>query len=187
MIENFKQVKVEGLAKMVFPDDRYILLLSEIYGTRKLPVMLNEEQANLARLIISGNDSAFEFSMHRVLLNFAWKRDARFSRAEVFRVKDGEFMTRVWMKSSDREDYLHMHITNAIALAIIERAPIYVLDAILDSEHMHDLGNGQYSLPATSVSDAMLEEALQDAIKKEKYELASQLRDEIRKRKEKKK
>jgi protein-arginine kinase activator protein McsA len=39
-------------------------------------------------------------------------------------------------------------------------------------------------VPITSVSLQMLEEALQKAIEQEEYEQASQLRDEIRKRKE---
>ena len=52
------------------------------------------------------------------------------------------------------------------------------------SEHLHDLGEGKFSVPITSVSLQMLEEALQTAIEKEEYEQASQLRDEIRKRKE---
>ena len=182
----FRQVKIEGMGKTAFPDDQYVLLLHEIGGEgRKLPVMLNEKEANLAMLSFASRDTSFEMSMHHVLLNFIWKMEGRFNRAEIFRIEDGEFKTRVWIKVGEEEVFLHMHITNAIALALIENAPIYVLDAILNSEHMHDLGNGQYSLPATSVSESMLEEALKDAIKKEKYELASQLRDEIRRRKEK--
>ena len=55
----------------------------------------------------------------------------------------------------------------------------------MDSEHLHDMGKGKFSVPISSVSLQMLEEALQSAIEKEEYEQASQLRDEIRKRKEK--
>ena len=181
----FRQVRIEGIGKTAFPDDQYVLLLHEIGGEgRKLPVMLNEKEANLVMLPYTSKGHAPELAMHYVVKNLIWKIDGKFSRAEVFRVEKGEFLTRVFVKYANDEVYLHMHISNAIALAIIENGPIYVLDAILNSEHMHDLGNGQYSLPASSVGLEMLEEALKDAIKKEKYELASQLRDEIRKRKE---
>ena len=184
----FRQVKIEGMGKTAFPDDQYVLLLQEIEGEgRKLPIMLNEKEANLAMLTFASKDGAFELSMHHVLLDFIWKVEGKLSRAEIFRIENSEFKTRVWIKKGNEEVFLPMHTTNAIALALLSNAPVYVLDAILNSEHMRDLGNGQYSLPASLVGLEMLEEALKDAIKKEKYELASQLRDEIRKRKEKKK
>ena len=62
---------------------------------------------------------------------------------------------------------------------------MYTTEEIMESEHLHDLGEGKFSVPISSVSMEMLEEALQSAIDKEEYEQASQLRDEIRKRKEK--
>ena len=55
----------------------------------------------------------------------------------------------------------------------------------MDSEHLHDMGDGRFSVPITSVSLEMLEEALQAAVEREEYEQASQLRDEIRRRKQK--
>jgi protein-arginine kinase activator protein McsA len=61
---------------------------------------------------------------------------------------------------------------------------MYTTEDIMQSEHLHDLGEGKFSVPISSVSMQMLEEALQAAIDKEEYEQASQLRDEIRKRKE---
>ena len=74
--------------------------------------------------------------------------------------------------------------SDAIALALRFNCPIYTTEEILESEHLHDLGEGKFSVPISSVSLQMLEEALQNAIEKEEYEQASQLRDEIRRRKE---
>ena len=74
--------------------------------------------------------------------------------------------------------------SDAVALALRLGCPIYTTEEIIQSEQLHDLGEGKFSIPITSVSLQMLEEALQAAIEKEEYEQASQLRDEIRKRKE---
>ena len=48
---------------------------------------------------------------------------------------------------------------------------------------MREVGNGTYSMPVNSVSIEALKEALKRAVEDENYELASQLRDEIERRK----
>ena len=75
--------------------------------------------------------------------------------------------------------------SDAVALALRYNCPMYTTEEIMEAEHLHDMGEGKFSVPITSVSLQMLEEALQKAIDNEEYEQASHLRDEIRKRKEK--
>ena len=48
---------------------------------------------------------------------------------------------------------------------------------------MREIGEGMYSIPVNSVSVEALKEALKRAVEDENYELASQLRDEIERRK----
>ena len=77
--------------------------------------------------------------------------------------------------------------SDAVALALRYRCPMYATEEVIESEHLHDLGEGKFSVPITSVSLQMLEEALALAVEKEDYEQASHLRDEIRRRKEEEK
>lgn len=48
---------------------------------------------------------------------------------------------------------------------------------------MRETGDGTYSIPVNSVNIEALKEALKRAVEDENYELASQLRDEIERRK----
>ena len=48
---------------------------------------------------------------------------------------------------------------------------------------MREVGGGSVSLPINSLNVALLKEALENAIREENYELASQLRDELKRRK----
>ena len=85
----------------------------------------------------------------------------------------------------DGEEYkIDSRTSDAIALALRYKCPMYTTEDIMETEHLHDLGEGKFSVPITSVSVELLEDALQKAIDKEDYETASQIRDEIRKRKE---
>ena len=105
-------------------------------------------------------------------------------KGNFYKAKDGVFYSYLYFEKRGEEIKIDARTSDAIALALRFKCPIYTTEVIMESEHLHDLGEGKFSVPITSVSLQMLEEALQKAIENEEYEQASQLRDEIRKRKE---
>lgn len=63
--------------------------------------------------------------------------------------------------------------------------PIYVYEDILEREKLRDLMSDQtFGLTVNSVDMKMLKTALEEAVSREDYETASQLRDEIKRREE---
>ena len=98
--------------------------------------------------------------------------------------KDGVFYSYLYYDKDGEEYKIDSRTSDAIALALRYKCPMYTTEDIMETEHLHDLGEGKFSVPITSVSVELLEDALQKAIDKEDYETASQIRDEIRKRKE---
>ena len=71
----------------------------------------------------------------------------------------------------------------ALSLAYTFGCPITINNELLEQQYMREVGDGTYSIPVNSVNIEALEEALQRAVEDENYELASQLRDEIERRK----
>jgi bifunctional DNase/RNase len=105
----------------------------------------------------------------------------------IYKAKGGVFYSYLYFDKDGEELKIDARTSDAVALALRYRCPMYATEDVIISEHLHDLGEGKFSVPITSVSLQMLEEALALAIEKEDYEQASHLRDEIRRRKEEEK
>ena len=105
----------------------------------------------------------------------------------IYKAKGGVFYSYLYFDKDGEELRIDARTSDAVALALRYRCPMYATEDVIISEHLHDLGEGKFSVPITSVSLQMLEEALALAVEKEDYEQASHLRDEIRRRKEEEK
>ena len=76
--------------------------------------------------------------------------------------------------------------SDAVLLSLAARIPIYIESSLMARQSVHFSGlSHAVSLPVNTLSIEMLDQALKKAVEDENYELASQLRDE-RKRREKK-
>ena len=86
-----------------------------------------------------------------------------------------------------QESVFHMirycKASDCLILAYTFDCPITIGEALLEHQYMREVGDGMYSIPVNSVSVDALKEALKRAVEDENYELASQLRDEIERRK----
>ena len=76
--------------------------------------------------------------------------------------------------------------SDAVLLSLAARIPIYIESSLMARQSVRFSGlSHAVSLPVNTLSLEMLDQALKKAVEDENYELASQLRDE-RKRREKK-
>ena len=76
-----------------------------------------------------------------------------------------------------------MRAADAVLFSLAADAPIYIEPELMQRQSVRFAeGTRGISIPVNSLSTDMLEQALQKAIAEENYELASQLRDEKRKR-----
>ena len=75
--------------------------------------------------------------------------------------------------------------TDAICLSYYMDFPVFVVEDLLDREMLRNISEdgSTYTLSVNSVSLDMLQKAMDDAVKAEDYERASEIRDEIRRRK----
>ena len=183
-MENLVELKIHDMSTTLYPADAYALVLEEVDGGRKLPVIIGQQEAQAIKVMMMKYQPPRPLT-HDLFPTLTMHLGATLKQIVIYKAKDGVFYSYLYFDKEGEEIKIDARTSDAVALALRYKCPMYTTKDIMDIEHLHDMGEGKFSVPITSVSMQMLEEALQSAIDKEEYELASQLRDEIRKRKEK--
>ena len=183
-MENLVELKIHDMSSTLHPADAYALVLEEVEGGRKLPIIIGRQEAQAIKVMMVRYQPPRPLT-HDLFPALTMQLGATLKQIVIYKAKDGVFYSYLYFDKEGEEIKIDARTSDAVALAMRYNCPMYTTKDIMDIEHLHDMGEGKFSVPITSVSLEMLEEALQAAIEKEEYELASQLRDEIRKRKEK--
>ena len=183
-MEKYVELKIHDMSTTLYPADAYALVLEEVEGGRKLPIIIGHLEAQSIKVMMVKYHPPRPLT-HDLFPMLAHQLGAELTRILIYKAKDGVFYSYLYFEREGEEFKLDARTSDAVAMALRFGCPMYTTEEIMEREHLHDLGEGKFSVPITSVSVEMLEDALQKAIEKEDYETASQLRDELRKRKEK--
>ena len=183
-MENLVELKIHDMSTTLYPADAYALVLEEVDGGRKLPVIIGQQEAQAIKVMMMKYQPPRPLT-HDLFQTLTMHLGATLKQIVIYKAKDGVFYSYLYFDKEGEEIKIDARTSDAVALALRYKCPMYTTQSIMESEHLHDMGEGKFSVPISSVSLQMLEEALQSAFEKEEYEQASQLRDEIRKRKEK--
>ena len=183
-MENLVELKIHDMSTTLYPADAYALVLEEVDGGRKLPIIIGQQEAQAIKVMMMKYQPPRPLT-HDLFPTLTMHLGVTLKRIVIYKAKDGVFYSYLYFDKEEEEIKIDARTSDAVALALRYKCPMYTTQSIMESEHLHDMGEGKFSVPISSVSLQMLEEALQSAIEKEEYEQASQLRDEIRKRKEK--
>lgn len=183
-MENLVELKIHDMSTTLYPADAYALVLEEVDGGRKLPIIIGQQEAQAIKVMMMKYQPPRPLT-HDLFPTLTMHLGVTLKQIVIYKAKDGVFYSYLYFDKEGEEIKIDARTSDAVALALRYKCPMYTTQSIMESEHLHDMGEGKFSVPISSVSLQMLEEALQSAIEKEEYEQASQLRDEIRKRKEK--
>ena len=183
-MENLVELKIHDMSTTLYPADAYALVLEEVEGGRKLPIIIGQQEAQAIKVMMMKYQPPRPLT-HDLFQTLTMHLGVTLKQIVIYKAKDGVFYSYLYFDKEGEEIKIDARTSDAVALALRYKCPMYTTQSIMESEHLHDMGEGKFSVPISSVSLQMLEEALQTAIEKEEYEQASQLRDEIRKRKEK--
>ena len=182
-MENYVELKIHGMSSTLYPADAYALVLEEGNGGRKLPIIIGHLEAQAIKVMLIKYEAPRPLT-HDLFPVLTMHLNTELKKIVIYKAKNGVFYSYLYFDKEGGEFKIDARTSDAVALALRYKCPIYTTQEIMESEHLRDMGEGKFSVPISSVSLQMLEEALQHAIEKEEYEQASQLRDEIRKRKE---
>ena len=94
---------------------------------------------------------------------------------------DGQYQTV--LNARDLTDFVPIRDTEAVLLSVAADIPIYIEANLMTMQSVsYKKGENGIPLPTNTLTLDMLRKALEHAVESENYELASHLRDEIRKR-----
>ena len=202
---NLIQLTIKGISYSQTQSGAYALVLSEVNGNRTLPIIIGAFEAQAITIALEQEIRPPRPLTHDLFKEFAEEFDIRFDKAVIHKLLDGVFFSSLVCKQNTQEHKIDARTSDAIALAIRFKAPIYTTEEILnqagiileqesisieeqemDIEEVEteaelvDESSADLTLKRLSMED--LHKQLSEAIKNEQYELAALIRDEINKR-----
>lgn len=172
----------------------FAMLLGEVDGDRQLPIIIGPAEAQATALYLKGIKTPRPLT-HDLFISTLTVLGASLIRVLIYKAKDGIFYSYIYLKKDKDIIRIDSRTSDAIALAVRSDCPILIYESILEQECLHmsdekrthseetedDEDSKEEHHPSASTSTS-LEEALQQAIKDENYELAAQIRDQINSR-----
>lgn len=168
----------------------FAMLLGEVDGERQLPIIIGPAEAQATALYLKGVKTPRPLT-HDLFTTSLTILGASLIRVLIYKAKDGIFYSYIYLKKDEEIIRIDARTSDAIALAVRADCPILIYESILEQECLHMPSEERTRSEETDneeehdIPDATsrtLEEALEQAIKDENYELAARIRDQINSR-----
>lgn len=183
------ELKIIGLSYSQGQVGSYILVLGEMKGDTKLPIIIKSHDAQFIATKIEGVKIPRP-TLWDIVANLTKNLNATMKRVYISNVLEGVFYTKLIFDSDQGSFELDASVGDAICLSCVYNCPIYCSQEVLDISGIKMDDNGVISDEQeehnhrdrgaiTTVPIENLEKMLQKAIENEEYEIASQLRDRI--------
>ena len=166
------------------PSRSYAVILREINGERKLPVIVGSFEAQSIALALEAMETPRPLT-HDLIGLLINEIDANLVAVRITNIEDGVFYASLDINGEiTGKRSIDSRPSDAIAVGLRMKAPIMISDELFEeaglSESNYEIG--QNSEKVLSVKE--LEDRLQIAVDNEKYEVAAKIRDQINELKE---
>jgi bifunctional DNase/RNase len=189
---------IAGIAYSQTQSGSYVLTLEERGGLRKLPIVIGGFEAQAIAVELENMVPSRPLT-HDLFRSFCQAFSVDIIEILIYKFKDGVFFAKLICEQNGVPTELDSRTSDAIAIGVRFKAPIYTLDSILDevsgiapsslSEHydfddendifdQDEKAPNEWDIYATEE----LEHQLAEALDNEDYELASKIRDELNRR-----
>jgi bifunctional DNase/RNase len=187
------QMDIIGLSTSPAAGGSYALILKELTGHRRLPIVIGAFEAQAIAFELEGITPPRPLT-HDLMKSIIETLMVTVTEIVVTELRDGTFHARVMLETMSDTIEVDSRPSDAIALAVRFRAPIYVAEEVLEEagfvpeEEATDEEANQPDQPVEEWVDqgesgdllSILNEQLKDAIQREDYEEAARIRDRIR-------
>lgn len=174
----------------------YALVLEEAEGTRRLPIIIGSSEAQAIAIELE-NMSPTRPLTHDLFRTFAQSFNIDIHEVIIYNFVDGVFYGKIVCSDGKNEVEIDCRPSDAVALAVRFKCPIYTHEFILNAAafEKEDSGSGikpmlmdesegdDESTGFGDLTNEELEESLNDALAREDYEQATIIRDELNRRK----
>jgi len=203
------EVEVLGLSANAGRNGAFALLLKEIYGVRRLPILIGSFEAQAIALPLDGTKPPRPLP-HDLIKSICDNLGATVVEVFIHELKDSTFIAKILLEYSSMTTEIDSRPSDAVALAVRTGAPIFVSDKVMDAASFNPGNENSIVEDQTNDNDeddelflndfdeqeepkkvniseesklASLQDQLREAIEHEDYERAAKLRDEIEKHK----
>lgn len=203
------KLSIKGISYSQTQNGAYALILNEVDGERKLPIVIGAFEAQSIAIALEKEIKPPRPLTHDLFKNFAERFDIVVKQVIIHKLVDGVFYSSLICERDKIEEIIDARTSDAIALALRFNAPIFTYKNILDKAGIYLKSNtADTDQGAQEIDDVLsnpetfgheeesnqsgdvyskhtiqeLNELLDQAVSQEDYEKAAKIRDEISKR-----
>lgn len=195
-----KKLKLDivGLSYSQTQSGAYALVLGEVNGRRRLPIIIGSFEAQAIAIEIEKMTPSRPLT-HDLFKSLAENYHINIQEVIIYNLVDGIFYAKLMCSDGKKTSEIDARTSDAIALAVRFDCPIYTYEFILASAGIVIEGNdfvflenieppkeekvASTSLNYSALSEEELKIKLQEALAEEAYEKAASIRDELSRRK----
>lgn len=197
------RLTIKGISYSQTQSGAYALVLNEMDGDRTLPIVIGAFEAQSIAIALEKDITPPRPLTHDLFKSFAERYQINIKQIIIHKLVDGVFHSSLVCGRDGVEEIVDARTSDAIALAIRFKAPIFTYQNILDKAGIILKLEQKDPLSTANQVDDFLENILTDednfndfdeytleelnqkldeAVAHEDYELAANIRDEIKKR-----
>ncbi|MCA2004854.1 MAG: DUF151 domain-containing protein [Ignavibacterium sp.] len=191
------QCEIVGLSSSPATGGAYAILLKEIDGNRRLPIIIGQFEAQAIALEMEGIKPPRPLT-HDLLKSVIDNLGGTVVEIIINELRENTFYAKIVLDVSGLTNEIDARPSDAMALAVRTDAPIYVAESVMEAASFIPSDETEQEISETFEEDdeqrqveskpkskeaqiAALQEKLREALEKEEYERAAKLRDDIKK------
>ena len=188
------KLEIVGLSYSQTQSGAYALVLAEVGGKRSLPIIIGGFEAQAIAIELEKMTPTRPLT-HDLFKSFALSFGIKVKEIVIYNLSEGIFYAKLICEKEGQLSEIDARTSDAIALGVRFKCPIYTYENILDSagveldensDFTSDFDTDNEKIPTenslNNLSIEELQQQLNNALEDEEYELASKIRDEISKR-----
>lgn len=196
------KLNVLGISYSQTQSGAYALVLSEENGQRRVPIIVGGFEAQAIAIQLEGLKPPRPLT-HDLFVNFSHAFKISLIEVNIYKLEEGVFFSKLICDNGQTRISIDARTSDAIALALRFKCPIFTTEDIMtragividfeseskikkpESEEFHAEPISSIHAESDELKDMDIEELkdlLDEAITKENYERASQIRDELNRR-----
>ncbi|MBT3646135.1 MAG: bifunctional nuclease family protein [Cryomorphaceae bacterium] len=201
------ELKIQGISYSDNTSGAFALILDELNGSRKLPIVIGGFEAQAIAIALEKKIKTTRPLTHELFKSFADKFNIKLNHVIIHKLIDGVFFSNIVCEKKNKIIKIDSRTSDAIALSLRFSTPIFVNKKVLDeagfedderySEEIKLTDDSFFETYKTDTSDEnitkskdlkkistnKIKKMLEKSIQNEDYIIAAKLRDELNIRK----
>lgn len=201
------ELKIQGISYSDNTSGAFALILDELNGSRKLPIVIGGFEAQAIAIALEKKIKTTRPLTHELFKSFADKFNIKLNHVIIHKLIDGVFFSNIVCEKKNKIIKIDSRTSDAIALSLRFSTPIFVNKKVLDeagfedderySEEIKLTDDSFFETYKTETSDEnitkskdlkkmstnKIKKMLEKSIQNEDYIMAAKLRDELNIRK----